>query len=124
MVRRATAMPSDVSAAEVPAVAAMVENVLGCKWSLRLLQLLADGVHRPSALLRASPGLSAKVMNERLRKMLRYGILEREVKGDKPPVEVEYRFTPFGQRFLEIIDAVQRLDREVRSGWIPWRAEI
>ncbi|HWP02836.1 MAG TPA: helix-turn-helix domain-containing protein [Gemmatimonadaceae bacterium] len=98
----------------------MVENVLGCKWSLKLLQLVGDGVHRPSALLRATPGLSAKVMNERLRKMLRYGILDREVKGDKPPIEVEYRLTPFGERFLEIVRAVERLDCEVRAGEIPW----
>jgi len=105
-------------------VAAMVENVLGCKWSLRLLQLVGGGVHRPSALLRATPGLSAKVMNERLRKMLRYGILYREVKGDKPPIEVEYRLTRFGERFLEIVRAVERLDGDVRAGTIPWEPSI
>ena len=105
-------------------MSAMVENVLGCKWSLKLLQLVGDGVHRPSALLRATPGLSAKVMNERLRKMLRYGILNREVRGDKPPIEVEYRLTPFGERFLEIVRAVERLDREVREGSIPWEPSM
>ena len=55
-------------------VASMVESIVGCKWSLSLLRLAADGTSRPSALLRACPGLSAKVMNERLQKMQRFGI--------------------------------------------------
>jgi DNA-binding HxlR family transcriptional regulator len=94
-------------------VATMVENIIGCKWSVRLLQLCAEGYSRPSAFLRACPGLSAKVMNERLRKMLRFGILKRTVFGEKPPVEVEYRLTQFGLRFMKIIDEVRRLQAEL-----------
>lgn len=91
----------------------MVESIVGCKWSMRLLQLCAEGHRRPSAFLRACPQLSTKVMNERLRKMLRFGILERTVYGEKPPLEVEYRLTPFGRRFLRIIDEVRRLQSAV-----------
>jgi DNA-binding HxlR family transcriptional regulator len=97
----------------------MVENIVGCKWSVRLLQLCADGYTRPSALLRACPGLSAKVMNERLRKMVRFGIVRRSVQGEKPPIEVEYLLTPFGRRFLGIIDEVRRLQEAVDRGTIP-----
>lgn len=99
-------------------VTSMVESIVGCKWSVRLLQLCADGHRRPSALLRACPGLSAKVMNERLRKMIRFGILERAVCGDKPPLEVEYRLTPFGRRFLRILDEVRRLQEDVDTGLV------
>jgi DNA-binding HxlR family transcriptional regulator len=97
-------------------VASMVENIVGCKWSLRLLQLCADGQRRPSAFLRACPGLSAKVMNERWQKMLRFGIVRRTVFGEKPPVEVEYLLTPFGRRFLGILDEVRRLQQAVDNG--------
>jgi DNA-binding HxlR family transcriptional regulator len=97
-------------------VAAMVESIVGCKWSVRLLQLCADGHARPSGLLRACPGLSAKVMHERLRKMLRFGIVERAVRGEKPPIEVEYRLTPFGRRFLRILDEVRRLQDALDRG--------
>jgi DNA-binding HxlR family transcriptional regulator len=83
---------------------------------VRLLDLCADGQRRPSAFLRACPGLSAKVMNERLKKMSRFGILERTVFGDKPPVEVEYRMTPFGRRFMGILKEVRRLQAEVDRG--------
>ena len=94
-------------------VATMVESIVGCKWSLRLLQLCADGESRPSGFLRALTGLSAKVMNERWQKMLRFGIVQRTVFGEKPPVEVEYMLTPFGRRFLGILDEVRRLQEAV-----------
>ncbi|MFN0093426.1 MAG: winged helix-turn-helix transcriptional regulator [Dehalococcoidia bacterium] len=93
----------------------MVESVVGCKWSVRILQLCADGPVRPGGLLRGCPGLSAKVMNERLRKLQEFGILERRAYGEKPPIEVQYRLTPFGQRFGAVIDAVTALQREVDS---------
>ncbi len=123
---------NDPDAHEIPAaneakaipVASMVESIVGCKWSVGLLRLLADGCSRPSAILRASSGLSAKVMNERLRKMLRFGIVSRTVFGDKPPVEVEYVLTPFGSRFMGIIDEVRRLQEAVDSGTIPDTAAI
>lgn len=99
-------------------VAAMVESIVGCKWSVRLLQACVNGPARPSALLRANPGLSAKVLNERLRKMTRFGIVSRTVRGDKPPVEVEYQLTPFGCRFAGIIAEVQRLQDAVDGGTI------
>jgi DNA-binding HxlR family transcriptional regulator len=101
--------------AAVP-VAAMVESIVGCKWSVRILQLCAEGPGRPSALLRACPGLSAKVMNERLRKMTRFGILRRTVQGDRPPVEVEYSLTPLGAGFMGILDEVRRLQQAVDEG--------
>lgn len=100
-------------------VASMVESIVGCKWSVRLLGLIADGCHRPSALLRNCPGLSAKVMNERLAKMLRFDIVQRSVFGEKPPVEVEYRLTPFGLRFMGLIDEVRRLQEAVDQGEVP-----
>ncbi len=55
-------------------------------------------------------------MNERLRKLTRLGILHRTVFGDKPPVEVEYQLTSFGQRFMRIIEEVRRLQQELDQG--------
>lgn len=97
-------------------VTSMVESIVGCKWSVSLLQLCAEGHARPSSFLRACPGLSAKVMNERWRKMVRFGIVRRTVLGDKPPLEVEYRLTLFGRRFLGILGEVRRLQEAMDSG--------
>lgn len=100
-------------------VALQVESVLGCKWSIRILQLVAQGCARPSAILRACPGLSAKVMNERWRMMIRFGIVRRTVFGDRPPIQVEYALTAFGRRFIRILDEVRELQEDLDNGTIP-----
>lgn len=55
----------------------MVEDILGCKWSLAVLARVRQGVHRPGALEQSIEGISTKVLNERLRKLTRFGILQR-----------------------------------------------
>lgn len=105
-----------------PSVAGMVENVVGCKWSLTVLGLVAAGVRRPGAMERAVDGLSAKVLNERLRKLTAYGVLEKIIYPESPP-RVEYRLTDFGREFSNLIEEVQRLqaalERRVRSAPTP-----
>ncbi|MBE7416593.1 MAG: winged helix-turn-helix transcriptional regulator [Ideonella sp.] len=115
---REQAAPHARLAPQPVTVSEMVESIVGCKWSIGLLRLVADGVARPGELLRASPGLSTKVMNERLRKLTRFGIVQRSVRGHKPPLEVEYRLTAFGQRFDRLLDEVKRLQADVDRGAI------
>jgi DNA-binding HxlR family transcriptional regulator len=55
-------------------------------------------------------------MNERWHKMTRFGIVQRTVFGDKPPVEVQYSLTAFGRRFMGILDEVHRLQEAVDKG--------
>lgn len=123
MVHNDFSLPTPADAQSIP-VASMVENIIGCKWSIRLLELCAEGQRRPSALLRACPGLSAKVLNERLRKMTRFGLVQRTVRGEKPPLEVAYRLTPFGGRFMRIIKEVRRLQEAVDRGTIAVADEL
>ena len=87
----------------------MVEDIVGCKWSLTVLGLIACGVQRPGAMQRRVPGLTAKVLNERLRKLLRFGIIEREIFAEVPP-RVEYRLTAFGRRFDGVLKEIAALD--------------
>jgi DNA-binding HxlR family transcriptional regulator len=89
--------------------ARMVEDIVGCKWSLTVLGLIAEGVQRPGAMQRRVPGLTPKVLNERLRKLLRFGIIERQVYAEVPP-RVEYRLTPFGRRFDGVLKEIAALD--------------
>lgn len=89
----------------------MVEDIVGCKWSLTVLQLISSGVARPGAMQRQVDGLTAKVLNERLRKLARFGIIEREVFAEVPP-RVEYRLSPFGHRFNALLDQIAALERE------------
>jgi len=95
-----------------PSVAGMVENIVGCKWSLRVLALVREGVNRPGAMEHAVDGLTAKVLNERLKKLGRYGILDKTVYPESPP-RVEYRLTEFGQRFSALLDEIEVLEKSL-----------
>lgn len=88
----------------------MVESIIGCKWSMQVLAQIRQGIHRPGELERACEGISTKVLNERLRKLVRFGIVDRLVYPQSPP-RVEYRFTKFGEQFLTLIDQVHRLQK-------------
>jgi DNA-binding HxlR family transcriptional regulator len=111
--------PGD-AAARVPAsgdaercnVARMVEDIVGCKWSLAVLARVRAGTRRPGALEHSLPGLSAKVLGERLRKLTRYGILQRTQFPEIPP-RVEYELTPFGREFVTLLDAIDALQARI-----------
>jgi len=55
----------------------MVEAIYGCKWSLTVYRLLANGVNRPGEMVRSGDGLTTKVLNDCLRKNLDFGIINR-----------------------------------------------
>lgn len=63
-------------------------------------------------------GLSTKVLNERLAKLTKFGILDKVIYPEVPP-RVEYFFTDFGKRFLDIVDSVETLQREFDQGKDP-----
>ena len=48
--------------------ARMVEAIYGCKWSLTVYRLLANGVNRPGEMVRSVDGLTTKVLNDCLRR--------------------------------------------------------
>lgn len=96
-------------------VARMLEDIIGCKWSLTVIDLVRRGVHRPGAMEHAIDGLTAKVLNERLRKLVGFGILDKTAYPESPP-RVEYRLTGFGEKFSVILDQVEQLQREAIKG--------
>jgi DNA-binding HxlR family transcriptional regulator len=95
-----------------PNVSRMVEDIVGCKWSLAVLGAVRDGVRRPGAMEHAIEGLSKKVLNERLNKLLRFGILDKQTYPESPP-RVEYRLTPFGAKFCSVLDGIAALQSEI-----------
>ena len=95
-----------------PSVAGMVEDIIGCKWSLSVLELVRQGVNRPGAMERSVEGLTTKVLNERLRKLVGFGILEKTIYPETPP-RVEYNLTDFGRKFIGVLDAIKNLEQEI-----------
>ena len=86
-----------------------LEDVVGCKWSAAVLAAIGRGVARPGQLERFIPGISTKVLNERLRKLLDYQLItRREFPGRIP--RVEYGLTDTGRKLSIIIDQIRDLD--------------
>lgn len=95
--------------------ARIVEDIVACKWSLSVLAGVRNGVHRPGALQRAIEGISTKVLNQRLSKMVRYGVLSKRNFPEIPP-RVEYRLTRRGAKLTAILDQVERLQKDLERG--------
>jgi len=92
----------------------MVETIYGCKWSLTVYQLLANGINRPGEMVRSVEGLSTKVLNECLKRNVEFGILDKQMFNELPP-RVEYQVTPFGEKFLLILDQLESLQNEINE---------
>jgi DNA-binding HxlR family transcriptional regulator len=93
--------------------ASAVETIYGCKWSLTVYSLLRDGINRPGEMVRSVEGLSTKVLNQCLRKNLEFGILGKNTFNEIPP-RVEYFVTPFGEKFLKILDQIEALNDQIK----------
>ena len=82
-----------------------LSDILGCKWTLAILEAIARGVNRPGRLERELNGLTAKVLNDRIHKLERFGLLVRRTYPEIPP-RVEYEFTEQGRQLLGLLRAV------------------
>ena len=96
-------------------VTGKVESIIGCKWSLIVLEMVYQGINRPGAMERAVDGLTTKVLNERLRKLVNYEILQRYAYPEIPP-RVEYKLTAFGEKFVHILNEIEKLNQEIEHG--------
>ncbi|HEY5793210.1 MAG TPA: helix-turn-helix domain-containing protein [Chthoniobacterales bacterium] len=92
----------------------LLEDVLGCRWTISVLRAVARGVKRPGALERHIDGISAKVLADRLRHFTRAGIFERVQFPEIPP-RVEYQLTDFGKKFLRLLKEVEKLQAELNG---------
>ncbi len=93
----------------------MVQTIAGCKWSLTVFELLRQGICRPGAMQRSVEGLSTKALNECMRRLVDFELVERNAFPEVPP-RVEYSITTKGQRLLEIFDAMEELEGEFAEG--------
>lgn len=95
-------------------VARIVEDVVGCKWSLSVIKAVRNDILRPGEIQKSIHGISTKVLNERFNKMMKYGILEKTIYPEVPP-KVEYQLTVFGKKFVEILDQIDALQNEIHN---------
>lgn len=78
---------------------------LGDKWTTLIVIVLSQQPHRFSAIRRAIPDISKRMLTQTLRDLERDGLIARRVFPTKPP-SVEYRLTELGDSLLEPLTAL------------------
>ena len=90
-------------------------ELIGRRWTGAILRAMLVGVSRFSDLTETIPGLSDRMLSERLKELEAEGLTVRLVIPETP-VRVEYHLTEKGRALESVIEAV--------SGWAEeWLAE-
>jgi DNA-binding HxlR family transcriptional regulator len=84
-----------------------VLELIASKWTVLVVDALAEGAKRYSELRRLITGVSQKMLTQTLRELERDGIVVRTVYDTKPP-SVDYRLTELGATLTEPISAIRR----------------
>ena len=80
-------------------------EIVGRRWTGAIIRALLAGATRFSEVTETVPGLSDRLLSERLQQLEDEGIVERVVLPEKP-VRVEYRLTPKGDALAGVVLAV------------------
>jgi DNA-binding HxlR family transcriptional regulator len=80
-------------------------ELIGRRWTGAILRALLSDVRRFSEITEAIPGLSDRMLSERLKELEAEGIVDRLVHAEKP-VRVEYLLTEKGHALGGVIEAV------------------
>lgn len=90
------------SLAVCPALAAAFQ-LLGKRWTALVLDVLTQRPARFCEIQRAIPGLSDRLLTERLRELVAHGLVEREPGEGK----VVYELTPSGRRLVPAFNEIR-----------------
>jgi DNA-binding HxlR family transcriptional regulator len=82
-----------------------VFRLVGKRWTLPILAALMHGPTRFSDVARAVPGLSERVMSERLQELCEAGLVERQVAAG-PPVSTYYQLTALGEHLRPAVESL------------------
>ena len=85
-------------------------ELIGRRWTGAILRAMLAGMSRFSQLAETIPGLSPRMLSERLKELEAEGIVVRSVTPTMP-VRVEYQLTEKGLSLGSVIEAV--------AGWDP-----
>ena len=94
-----------------------VIELIGRRWMGAILRvLMSDEPRRFNELLAAIPGLSDRLLTERLRELTEQDIVERVPAPDISPIAVQYRLTGSGRDLEAVVRAISAWARQWRGG--------
>lgn len=85
-----------------------LRELLGAKWTLHVLDVLAAGPRGFNDLRRAVDGMTATMLSRRLEELDCHGLVDRTVADTTPPTTT-YRLTPQGHEVVEQLDGLAEL---------------
>jgi DNA-binding HxlR family transcriptional regulator len=90
-------------------------EIIGRRWAGAVIRSLLAGLCRFNEIAEATPGMSHRVLAQRLRDLEADGILVREVYPETP-VRIEYRLTPKGRALAEpVVSITEWAERWLRA---------
>lgn len=93
-------------------------DVLGDRWSLLVVRDLMRGKKRFAEFLDSKEGITTTTLTERLKRLVRAGIVESQRYSEHPP-RVEYVLTPKGEDLRPIIRAMVTWGVDHAGGRLP-----
>ena len=81
-------------------------ELIGKRWSGAILLVLSEGPQRFGELTRAVPGLSDRLLSQRLRELEEADLVERSVE-EGSPVRVSYELTEIGRELRPVIEELR-----------------
>lgn len=103
----------DVIAAFCPRFHHAVE-LIGRRWSGAILRAMLSGSIRFSEIAATVPGLSDRLLSERLKELEAEGVVSRTVHPETP-VRIEYHLTEKGRSLAPVINSIS----EWAEAWLP-----
>ena len=80
-------------------------ELIGRRWSGAIVRALLAGAVRFGDIIQQVPGLSDRLLSERLRELEAEGIVERHVYPEVP-VRIEYTLSSKGRELLQVVEAI------------------
>jgi DNA-binding HxlR family transcriptional regulator len=80
-------------------------ELIGARWTGAIIRALLGDVNRFSELTVTIPGLSDRMLSERLKELEAEGVVERQV-TPSTPVRVEYHLTEKGRALGQAVEAI------------------
>lgn len=87
---------------------------IGSRWTGVIIAAITGGMHRFSELKSSIPGISDRMLADRLKELQADGLVERVVYPETP-VRVEYHLTEKGCSLADVMEAVSRWAED----WVP-----
>ena len=89
-------------------------EIIGRRWTGAIIRALLAGDTRFSQIRSTIPGLSDRLLSERLKELEAEGIVERRVLADTP-VRIEYHLTTKGEDLADVVQAASAWAEQ----WLP-----